>query len=1017
MASRRAAEVVVVGALLLGTAPAQEAEGPAPIPERVEFNRDIRPLLSDYCFRCHGPDKASNRSGLRLDTREGLFGELPGGGRAVVPGKPAESQLWKRVVSRDREEVMPPADAPKRLNRGQIALLKRWIEEGASWQGHWAYLPPRRPAVPKGRDAGLVKNPIDAFILARLEKEGLAPSPEADRVTLLRRLSFDLVGLPPALEEVDAFLADRSPDAYEKQVDRLLGSPHYGERMAIFWLDLVRYGNSRGYHSDNPRRVDPYRDYVIQAFNENMPFDRFTIEQLAGDLLAEPTLRQRVASCFNKLNLTTEEGGAQAKEYEHKTYADRVRAVGTVWLGATLGCAECHDHKFDPFTMQDFYSLAAFFADLKEAPIADRDEGIPVPSAEEEAELRRRDAEIARVRRALEATTPQLAAAQEAWEKAAAEADPWTVLRPLSVRSAGRAALAPGEDGSIRVRGENPDQDTHTVEVEVPFDGATGLRLEALADPELPASGPGRAENGNFVLSRISVRVGGKDVSLAGASATHAQEKFPVAHALDAKPSTGWAVLPQAGRDHAAVFEFKDPLPAGARRLQVVLDYRSGHPRHVIGRFRLSATLIANPARSGLLPDAVKKALAVAAPARTPEQKALLASHYRSIAPELEAVRKEVVRLEQARADFVKKIPTCLVSVSGAPREVRIRPRGNWMDDSGSIAVPGTPKSLPPLGVEGRRATRLDLARWLVSPGNPLTARVFVNRLWRLFFGMGLSRSLDDFGAQGEWPVHPELLDWLAVEFVESGWDVKHLVRLMVTSRTYRQTSVPRPEHKERDPYNRLQARQSRWRLEAELVRDNALAVSGLLVRRIGGPSAFPYQPKGYWAFLNFPAREWPTSTGEDLWRRGVYTWWQRTFPHPSLAAFDAPQREECCAERPRSNIPQQALVLLNDPTYVEAARVFAERILRQGGGRDEDRLAWAFRCAVSRRPGPRELELLAELLRKHRGEYAADPAAAEGLLRTGAAPVPRDLPAPELAAWTSVARVLLNLHETMTRN
>jgi hypothetical protein len=1016
MVGSQAVKFAGAAALLLGATP-DDPPNRVPPAGRVEFNRDIRPILSDYCFRCHGPDKGSNDSGLRLDTREGLFGERPGGGRAVVPGKPSESELWKRISSRDRDLVMPPPDVPKKLAPGQIALLKRWIEEGAPWQGHWAYLPPARPAVPGVRAPALLRNPIDAFILARLEKEGLTFSPEADRVTLLRRLSFDLVGLPPDVGEVDAFVADRSEDAYERQVERLLGSPHYGERMAIFWLDLVRYGNSRGYHSDNPRRVDPYRDYVIQAFNENMPFDRFTTEQIAGDLLPDATLRQRVASCYNKLNLTTEEGGAQAKEYEHKTNADRVRAVGTVWLGATLGCAECHDHKFDPFTMRDFYGLAAFFADLKEAPIGDSDQGILVPSPEEEAELRRLDEGIARARRALETPTPEVSAAQEAWEKTAAAADPWTVLRPSALRSAGKAALTLRGDGSVAVSGENPDRDTHTVEVEVPFDGATGLRLEALAAPSLPASGPGRADNGNFVLTRFSVRAGGKEVPLREAAATHAQDGFPVSGALDRKSGSGWAILPGTGRDHAAAFEFKEPLGAGARKLVVTLEYASPHARHAIGRFRLSATAIRNPARAGLLPEGVRAALAVPAAARTPEQKALLAAHYRSFAPELAPARAELARAEQARADFVKKIPTCLVSVSAAPRTVRIRPRGNWMDDSGEIVGPDTPKALPPLGVEGRRPTRLDLARWLVSPGHPLTARVFVNRLWRLFFGMGLSRSLDDLGAQGEWPVHPELLDWLSVEFVESGWDVKHLVRLMVTSRTYRQTSAVRPELRERDPFNRLLARQSRWRLDAELVRDNALAVSGLLVRKIGGPSVFPYQPKGYWAFLNFPTREWPTSSGEGLWRRGVYTWWQRTFPHPSLVAFDAPQREECCAERPRSNIPQQALVLLNDPTYVEAARVFAERILRQGGATDDGRLVWAFRRALSRAPASRELEILGGLLRKHRGEYAAGPKAAESLVRIGAAPVPGDLPAPELAAWTSVARALLNLHETMTRN
>jgi mono/diheme cytochrome c family protein len=1004
---------LLAGVLALGPGYAQEPVKSAALVDKVLFNRDVRPILSDNCFKCHGPDAKANKSGLRLDSREEALKPLADGGRAIVPGKPAESELYQRITTKEKADVMPPPKSNKKLTPAQIDTLRRWIEQGAEYQGHWAFVAPQRPPLPKPRNAAWVRTPVDAFILSRLEKEGLSPSPETDRVTLLRRLSFDLLGLPPRVEDVDAFVADRATDAVDKQVTRLLASPHYGERMAVFWLDLVRFGNSRGIHSDNPRMVDPYRDYVIQAFNENLPFDRFTTEQLAGDLLPDATLRQRVASCYNKLNLTTEEGGAQAKEYENKTNADRVRAVSTVWLAGTMGCAECHDHKFDPFTMRDFYSMAAFFADVREGAIGDGDKGIPVPTPEQEQELRRLDAAVAALKQKLETPTPELAAAQAEWEKGSLTVDPWTVARPASVKSAGGATFAQQDDGSLLAGGPSPEKDTHTVVLKAPK-GSTGFRLEALAHPSLPGNGPGRASNGNFVLTKVTAKAGAKNVALQNGVADHSQEQFSIASALDNKAGGGWAVLPHVGKDHAAVVEFKEPVEGD---LTLTLEYQSPYAQHAIGRFRISTTTTRNPSKAAVPPEAVRSALAVPAAQRTPAQKDAVAAYFRGIAPALDPVRAELARAEQKKADFLKGIPTCLVSVSAAPRVVRIRPRGNWMDDSGEVTPPDTPKFLPPLGVEGRRATRLDLARWICSKDNPLTARVFVNRLWKLFFGLGLSKILDDLGAQGEWPVHPELLDWLAVEFVESGWDVKHLVRLLVTSSAYRQTSVPRPDLKERDPFNRLIARQSRWRLDAENVRDNALAVSGLLVTKVGGVSVFPYQPKGYWSFLNFPTREWQNSTGPDLWRRGVYTWWQRTFPHPSLVAFDAPQREECCAERVRSNIPQQALVLLNDPTYVEAARVFAERILREGGATVDDRLQYAFRRALSRKAGPEELKVLSSLVRKHLEQYAADPKAAAELAAVGQAPVPKDVAAPELAAWTSAARTILNLHEAITRN
>jgi len=994
----------------------QAANVGAPLPDRVQFNRDIRPILSENCYKCHGPDPKARKADLRLDTKEGAFAEIEKGKFAIVPGKAAQSELARRIASRDAEEKMPPAKSGKKLSPREIELLKRWIDQGSEYQGHWAYIAPQKIAPPAVKNGAWVRNDIDRLLLARLEKEGLAPSPEADRVTLLRRLSFDLTGLPPTPAEVDRFAADGAKDAFEKEVDRLLGSPHYGERMAVMWLDLVRFANSRGYHSDNPRMVDPYRDYVIAAFNENLKFDQFTLEQIAGDLLPDPSVRQKVASCYNKLNQTTEEGGAQAKEYEYKTNADRVRSLSSAWMGATMGCCECHDHKFDPYTTKDFYSMGAFFADVREQTIRDGDRGIPVPDEKQAAELRRLDDLIAARKKELEGDTPELAREQAEWEKTALLPVPWSILLPESVKGAKDVSFYVDEDGSILVGGASPAKDTHTVVVRRIPRGTTAFRLEAISDPTLPGGGPGRAGNGNFVLSTFSVKAGPKAVGLHKPSASHSQEQFPIAAVLDDKKETGWAILPMTGRDHVAILETKEPLD-GTEPLTFMLKYESSHPQHVMGRFRLSATTARTISDPSALPEAVRAALKVPSLERDPAQKKALAAHFRTVAPGLEPVRGALSKTEKERADFLKTVPTCLVSAPGEPRMVRVKPRGNWMDDSGEVVTPGTPAFLPPLGVTGRRATRLDLAKWLVSRENPLTARVFMNRLWMLFFGTGISKRQDDLGAQGEWPVHPELLDSLAVEFVDSGWDVKKMARLLVTSAAYRQSSVPRADLKERDPFNRLVARQSRWRLEAEFVRDNALAVSGLLVPTVGGPSVFPYQPKGYWSFMNFPGREWANDGGEKAHRRGMYTWWQRTFPHPSLIAFDAPSREECTAERTRSNIPQQALVLMNDPTYVEASRVFAERILKEGGRSVEERIVWAFRAAVSRRPAPEELKVVSDLVQKHRAEYAADPKAAAALVGAGASPAAKDADPVELAAWMSVARTLLNLHETITRN
>jgi len=769
--------------------------------EPIRFNRDVRPILSDKCVFCHGPDEAQRKADLRLDDPESALADR-GGYRVVEPGDPEASELIYRIKTDDEFDKMPPEDSGKELSDEEIAILERWVAEGAEFKPHWSLVPPERPPVPEVADQSWPRNPIDRFLRSRMEAEGLEPAPEADRAALLRRAHFDLIGLPPSLQELDAFLNDSRPDAFERAVERLLASPRFGERTAIDWLDLVRYADTVGYHGDQEHHISPYRDYVVRSFNENKPFDQFTVEQLAGDLLPDATVEDRVASAYNRVLQTTHEGGAQDKEYLAKYAADRVRNLSSVWMGATMGCAECHDHKYDPYTQKEFYQLEAFFAELNE-----------------------------------------------------------------------RGAYA-GPNSSPTLR---PPE----IEVLDPVDRNELEQVEA------------------------------------------------------------WIAALEAERD---------------------------------------ATTGGNDGGAS------------------------------------EDIEAELAELEKRKEEIESRARRVMISESVEPRVIRLLPRGDWMDDSGPIVEPDVPEVLPDLGVTGRRATRLDLARWLTRPDHPQSARVFVNRLWSRFLGEGISRSLDDNGSQGAPPTHPALLDWLAVEFVESGWDIKHMVRLIVTSSAYRQSSTVPSDLRALDPENRFFARQTRRRLPAELIRDNALAISGLLVERLGGPSARPYQPAGYYAFLNFPKRTYKADADLDQYRRGVYVHWQRQFLHPMLRAFDAPSREECTAKRPVSNTPLAALTLLNDPSFIEAARVFAARALLEGPESDAERIAWAWRKALSRAPSDRERQTLERLLEAERATFAANPEAASKLLATGLAPNPEAIEPTELAAWTSVARAILNLHETITR-
>jgi hypothetical protein len=719
--------------------------------------------------------------------------------------------------------------------------------------------------------------------------------------------------------------------------------------------------------------------------------------------------------------MTTEEGGAQAKEYEAKNSADRVRNLAVAWLGSTMGCCECHDHKFDPFATKDFYRLAAFFADVQEAAIGRREDGMAVPTPEQAAEQARLAGEIKPLKAAFETDTPELAAAQRAWEAGLGSPTSWTPLAGVAASAAHGTQLAVAGDGSV-LASKPADKEAYTISGTTSLRRLSGLRLEVLSDPSLPAKGPGTAGNGNFVLSEVALAVSGaqgeRKIPLRAAYADFSQQDWPVANAIDGKDDTGWAVLPQVGKAHWAIFTTDElELEQGAV-LHVTLSFASVHPQHLIGHLRLSASGDREPAKEEAMSKEVREALAIEAAKRNAEQRRQIAAHFRAITPLLDATRRALAPLEKAAQELDGRMRRCLVTTAAPPRTVRVLARGNWQDDSGEVVQPGVPHFLRQ--IEGpARATRLDLARWLVAEDNPLTARVFVNRMWKLLFGTGLSKSVDDLGTQGEWPLHAELLDHLALQF-RSGWDIKALLRELVLSRTYRQSSTPASDERallaDKDPFDRLLSHQACFRLEAEMVRDNALVISGLLSDRLGGPSVKPYQPAGYWQYLNFPEREWSHDQGPDAYRRGLYTWWQRTFLQPSLLAFDAPTREECVADRLRSNTPQQALVLLNDPTYVEAARAFAARILHDGGNDDQRRLAWAMRTALIRTPSGPELEVLAALLAKSRATYAADRDAAAKLLAIGMAPAPGELPAGEVAAWTAVGRAILNLHETITR-
>ncbi|MEC8433389.1 MAG: PSD1 and planctomycete cytochrome C domain-containing protein, partial [Planctomycetota bacterium] len=916
--------------------------------ERVDFNRDIRPLLSDRCFACHGPDENTREADLRLDIAEGV---VQGDSTVVQANDLEASELYQRIISDDVDIVMPPPSTNKPLSESEKDLLKKWIEQGAAWETHWAYLPPVKVDLPEANTPST--NPIDAFIQAKLDANQLVASNQANRVTLIRRLYFDLIGLPPTTAQVDAFLSDDSENAYAKVVEDLLNSPHFGERMATYWLDVVRYADSNGYHSDEARKIAPYRDYVIQSFNDNMPYDQFVIEQLAGDLLPEAGLQQQVASGFNMLLQTTSEGGAQAKEYIAKYAADRVRNTSQIFLGSTVGCAECHNHKFDPFTQHDFYSFAAFFADIQQ-PAVGNPPTYPVVTSEDQELIHQFDMDLGSLRKQLEATTPELEEDQSQWEASLKEAaartpkfSPWYQIGPFTADNFDQLHAKEFVAASV----SNYDQPVG--ELKWTENNLADGKVHALPLGNLAATYLHRQVNlekaTNLTLSlgsddSITVWVNGEKVH-------------------DNKVSRA----PAADQDKVKV-----ELRAGENDLLVkVCNNQSG------------AGFFFNVGSSDL-PSNIASIIETDPESRTVPQKNELAAYYRTVTPLLQPQREKLAQKEAEKKSFVDSRPRTMMTRTGKPREVRLLNRGDWLDESGPVVQPAIPEFMGKLETTGNRLNRLDLARWIIDRNNPLTARTLVNRFWKLFYGQGLATPLDDLGRQGSVPTHPELLDWLSVEFMDHDWDMKHIIRLMLMSDTYRQATDVSDELKRVDPYNQLYARQVRFRLDAEFVRDNALAVSGLLVRDIGGRSVHPYQPAGYWSHMNFPARKWPSDQGENLHRRGLYTWWQRMFLHPAMVAFDAPSREECTVERPRSNIPQQALVLLNDPTFVEAAHGLAERTLQSAEPETARRIDWIWKEVLSRLPEKTEAEVLTKVYERHRTQYEADPESAKQLLNVG---------------------------------
>jgi mono/diheme cytochrome c family protein len=1002
----------------------------------VDYRRDIQPILAAHCYGCHGPQKAAAQ--LRLDVKQtALRGGL--GGAVIVPGKGKDSRLVHRLRGAGGEQRMPLGKPA--LSEAQIKLVEQWIDAGANWPEepsairnpqsaipqHWAFVAPARPPLPQVKHQAWVKTPLDNFILARLEKEKLAPSPEADKATLARRLFLDLLGLPPSPKELDEFLADAAPDAYEKLVERLLASPHYGERWGRWWLDAARYADSNGFEKDRPRSIWPYRDWVIKAFNEDKRFDQFTIEQLAGDLLPNATLAQRIATGFLRNSMRNEEGGADPEQFRVEEIIDRVDATGKAFLGLTVNCAQCHTHKFDPIKQSEYYQFYAFLNSDIEAELE-------VPDAKVKAKRAEINQAVAKLEDALIAQTPDLAARVAAWEAQVKPlAGEWQVIEDSTVTASFGVKFERLPDGSFVARGDAATNNVYVVKARANAGTVTGIRLEVLSDQSLPHGGPGRrlsdgvAAINEFIAevapaSSNEERPSGERINFATVTSDLETTKNQATLTVDGDGRTAWSTdAPAALRhqDRKLVYALKQPLALGADQqlvFQIIQKFPDNnaiefgiHP--VVGRFRLAVTSAPNP-QADPLPARLRQLLNTPASQRTPEQRREIFSFYRTTV-------KEWAETNQKIEELLKGWPygdtTLALAPRSVPRPTHIFRRGDWKRPEAATVTPGTPAFLHPFPA-GAPRNRLGLAQWIVAPDNPLTPRVVVNRVWQQYFGAGLVTTPEDLGTRCEPASHPELLDWLAREFWDNGKSLKALHRLIVNSATYRQSSRLTPKLLEADPTNRLLARAPRLRVEAETIRDIALAASGLLSRKIGGPSVFPPIPDGVLSLSYGRPMEWKTATGEDRYRRGMYTFWKRNVPYPALLVFDMPNGDFSCTRRVRSNTPLQALTTLNDATFMEIAQAFALRIWREGGADERARMSYAFRLATGRLPDAFELERLLKLLHQQQQQFAGKTAAAVYVSAPDLNKLPEEMDLHQLAPWTMVARALLNLDETVTK-
>ena len=981
---------------LLSPAARLLAQESATVANSIDFNRDVRPILSNHCFQCHGEDEDARKAELRLDVRSVAI-EM----HAIVPKQADESLIVSRITSHDPEERMPPAGANKPLSEKQIAVLTQWIREGADYEEHWAFQKVERPQIPMLPDATWCRNEIDAFVLQRLTAESLQPSAQAEKAVLIRRLYQDLLGLLPSVAETEEYLQDSSPDACEKLVDRLLSNPHYGERWGRHWLDQARYADSNGYTIDSPRMMWPYRDWVINAINTDMPFDQFTITQLAGDLLPDATSSQRIATAFHRNTMINEEGGVKPDQFRHEAMIDRVNTTGSVWLGLSIGCAQCHSHKFDPISHDEYYRLYAFFNACEDA----NNVGETVEVRENEMfgwsdTLRQQLKELQDLQRektAVEKSAPaQPLRAEFPWN--------WQAAKVTAIRASGSSILKIGEDSSLLVKSNPAANDSLSVTVQFPesADAAspiTAIRLRTLTHPSLPSSGPGTSGNGNFILTDIGLKIGNAESRFVQAWADHSQSDYPVDNAIDDKANTGWAINVDGAQvargvkmnaPHEAIFRLAQPVTLSADPLMVVLKHEL-NLNYLVGHFALD---LSTASQVMVTPSGETMVRLAEIKRRISELEALLPGKGN-------AVRQMVIK------DLEK------------PPETYVLTRGDFLHpdrEHGALAL-GVPAALNIAESKPTFSNRLDLARWLVSRENPLTARVTVNRIWARYFGRGLVETENDFGFQGAPPSNPELLDWLAAEFMESSWSMKHLHRLIVTSATYRQSSERNPDADATlatiDPGNRLLSRQNRIRVDAEIVRDMAVSAAGLLSEKVGGPGNYLPQPDGIYDFTQ-NKKDWPTSTGTDRYRRTMYTIFYRSAPYPLLSTFDAPDFSTVCTMRVRSNTPLQSLTVANDPVFTELAQGLAQRILDTTNlSSDTDRCVEMFRLCLTRTPDPAELDLLLNYHSRELSRFVSNPADAASFVSQPDTNTSSD----ELAAWTSLARTLLNTDEFISRN